>query len=285
MTPPGFLSTSFPCIQYSICTNNMSQASPLQTSACTPITALSIWQVSSWVHAMAILYTGRPRQCNRETLRTCMQFCLDMRAQGHVWSGACRAGMLGVVAELNTAHNAHLKPSDLAASALSSSNAGPGASTALAAATLPHLLAPPPETAAADAPGSPASQAETGTKAPPTPPPPPGKAKPPPPPPPPPGGARGAPPPPPPPAPGGVRGPPPPPPPPGGRGGPPGVRGAPPPPPPPPPPPGGGAKGPPPPPPPGGKGPPPPPGDPLLLLLMQLHYQKFHHKYGFCLVC
>ncbi|KAL3154694.1 hypothetical protein ABBQ38_011243 [Trebouxia sp. C0009 RCD-2024] len=188
----------------------------------------------------------------------------DLQDQWRIGTGVTpeRAGMLGVVAELNTAHNAHLKPSDLAASALSSSNAGPGASTALAAATLPHLLAPPPETAAADAPGSPASQAETGTKAPPTPPPPPGKAKPPPPPPPPPGGARGAPPPPPPPAPGGVRGPPPPPPPPGGRGGPPGVRGAPPPPPPPPPPPGGGAKGPPPPPPPGGKGPPPPPGKP-----------------------
>ena len=179
----------------------------------------------------------------------------------------CRVGMHGVVAELNTAHNAHLKPSDLAASALSSSEAGLAASTAVAAASLPYLVAPSPETAAADGLGKAESHVETNMAptlpptgaqcpAPPSPPPPPpgGVRGPPPPPPPPlPGSSRG--PPPPPPTPGGVKGPPTPPPPPGSKGGPP----------PPPPPPGGGAKGPPPPPPPGGKGPPPPPGKLLLI--------------------
>ena len=192
-----------------------------------------------------------------------MSFCRCICASSMV---TCRVGMHGVVAELNTAHNAHLKPSDLAASALSSSEAGPAASTALAAASLPHLVAPSPETAAADNLGKAESHVETGTDVPPTHvptaatfPAPPSA------PPPPPGGVRGPPPPPPPP-PGGVKGPPTPPPPPGGKGGPPppppGGKGGPPP---PPPPPGGGTKGPPPPPPPGGKGPPPPPGKLMLI--------------------
>ena len=198
---------------------------------------------------------------------------------------ACRVGMHDVVAELNAAHNAYLKPSELAASALSSSEAGPAASTALAAASLPYLVPPSLETAAADSLGKAESHVEIGTDVPPTPfptgaqspapppppPPPPGGFRAPPPPPPAPGGSRGAPPPPPPP--GAVKGPPTPPPPPGGKGGPPppppppGSKGGPPP---PPPPPGGGAKGPPLPPPPGGKGPPPPPGKLLLIAFRTL---------------
>ena len=162
--------------------------------------------------------------------------------------------MHGVVAELSTAQNAHLKPSHLAASALSSADGGTAASTALAAASLPHLVASTADSptgqdqaGTADHPhADPIPQA--GTKAPPLPPPPPpGVGKPPSPPPPPPGGIKGPPPPPPPP---GVKGPPPPPPPPGGKGGPPVAPPLP-----------EGLKGPPPPPLPGGKGSPPPPGE------------------------
>ena len=161
-----------------------------------------------------------------------------------------RAGTNSLMAEMNAAHNAFLKPSDLGGAALSASDDAAAASTALAAASLPHLVASAPQAgsskgATPDAAVQPNEHMSAGMQSPPPPPPAGGKA--PPPPPPPPGGVKGPPPPPPPP--GGAKGPPPPPPPPGGRGGPP-----------PPPPPPGGAKGPPPPPPPGGKGPPPPPG-------------------------
>ena len=155
----------------------------------------------------------------------------------------CRFCTNNLVAEMNAAHNAFLKPSDMGGSALSRADDAAGASTALAAASLPHLVAStaldaPNTGATPDAAMHSAEPASAGP-APPPPPPPLPQA--------PPGGVKG--PAPPPPLPGGIKGPPPPPLPPGGRGG------APPPPPPP-----GGAKGPPPRPPPGGKGPPPPPG-------------------------
>ncbi|DBA90451.1 TPA: hypothetical protein ACH3X1_003718 [Trebouxia sp. C0004] len=155
---------------------------------------------------------------------------------------------------MNAAHNAFLKPSDMGASALSTTDDGAADTTALAAASLPHLAATTPDaTSSSDAATEAAKQSAesmaTGDAARPQPPPSTGGVKGPPPPPPPPGGAKG--PPLPPPLPGGAKGPSPPPPPPGGKGGPP-----------PPPPPPGVAKGPPPPPPPGGKGPPAPPGKP-----------------------
>lgn len=57
---------------------------------------LSIWQVScSWVSAMAILYSGRALQCNRDTLTTHMQFCLDMPASRTCVVGCLQGGHAG----------------------------------------------------------------------------------------------------------------------------------------------------------------------------------------------
>ena len=179
----------------------------------------------------------------------------------------CRFGTHNLIAEMNAAHNAFLKPSDMGASALSTSDDGAAASTALAAASLPHLAALTPDArstsgAVTEAAKQSAESTATGDAARPQPPPLPAGVKGPPPPPPPPGGAKGPPLPPPPP--GGAKGPPPPPPPPGGKGGPP-----------PPPPPPGGAKGPPPPPPPGSKGPPAPPSKPSVFSCFPI----FRHVY------
>ncbi len=57
----------------------------------------------------------------------------------------CRFGTNNLIAEMNAAHNAFLKPSEIGASALSTTDDGAAASTALAAASLPHLAATTPD--------------------------------------------------------------------------------------------------------------------------------------------